>query len=128
VIKNALDNLVPLLPMTVAQLGGVDANGLGAWLLGAMAVMVIVNQALTVWGKLSRGLKEVPPPADTYATRELCDEKHEGIKSRLEKIDQDHQARVDRMERDYQITCRGIHSRINEVLAAVSRLEGKVAK
>jgi len=105
---------LPLLPLAMAPSVG-DSNVVVMWILGLAGVAVIFNQVATAWKTMTTGLKEQPTPSQTYATKSDCATRHTNMEQRDSEREARHEAQVT-----------AIHNRINQVLAAVSRLEGRV--
>lgn len=121
------ENILTIAPLILGQVPQVSATELGQWLFCAACVLVILNYAMSFWKNITGGLKETPPPAQTYVQRTICKLLHIGIEKkiseqseRIEKAEEDtHSLRLE-MKNDVK----GIHDRINEVFKAVSRIEG----
>lgn len=112
---------VPLLPLAAAGslLGN---NAVVMWLLGLAGVAVIFNQLAQAYKTLTKGMKEYPPPAQTYTTKVDCASKHNLINAKFSELKTREEGR-DRVQ-EQRVTA--IHNRINEVLAGVSELRGEV--
>jgi len=87
-------------------------------LIGGLILLAGVNQLMT----FLRGLKEQPRPAQTYATKEelkICRQEFLLEVRKLEtELREGNRAQEDRASK--------IHSRVDQVLAAVCRIEGVV--
>lgn len=109
-------------------------------LLVIMALAVIANQLWTIFEKVRRSIRN--PEADTsmLATAELCEQRHQEIERALAglKSEDERQDRINReqygtiskailsLRREMREDVKGLHRRSDDVLRAVSRLEGKV--
>lgn len=107
-MSNLLASVAALAPLMIAQVpAGATRNELMTVFLGIAALLVIANQAIT----FTRNFREQPPPAQTYATKaELLK-----LESELRLFNQQQEERAGK-----------IHLRVDQVLAAVSRIEGVV--
>lgn len=119
-MNNSITSFVSLAPLALGQMPAVSSTELGSWLLAAAAVAVIANQAILLWRNISGGLKEMPPPADTYVTKTVCKIIHSEVAKNLAQ-NEDH---IEGLRREIKEDVKGIHNRINDVLTAVSRLQG----
>jgi len=107
-MSNLLLSASSLLPLVIAQAPPAASRGeLMSVFLGIAALLVIANQAIM----FSRNFREQPPPAMTYAT-----------KVELQKLENDLRA----FNQQQEERSSKIHSRVDQVLAAVSRIEGVV--
>ena len=115
------DRLISLTPLILGTLPAVNATELGSWLLCGACVLVILNQGADFWRK---NLKEKPAPADTYVNKTVCKILHAEVGKEFS----EQTKRSEKIEIDIAVLrqeeLRGIHVRINEILKAVSRLEG----
>lgn len=108
-MSDMVSNVAALLPMVIAQ-SAPDFSGRSEMmtvLLGGAALLVITNQAIVFF----RNFREQPPPAQTYATKIELQE----LEAQINLFNQQQEARASK-----------IHTRVDQVLAAVSRLEGKM--
>lgn len=109
--------IFPIAPLVLGQFPQVSATELGGWLLCAACVLVILNQGADFWRK---NLKEKPTPADTYVDKTVCKIIHAEANKKLEKSENSLEA----LRKEIKADVKGIHDRINDVLKAVSRMEG----
>ena len=145
-IKTALNTTAPFFAgaiggSTGSSLLGLQPGTLGTGLLILMALAVIANQLWTLFDKARRAIRS--PEADTanLATVELCDQRHHEIEKALaglmlederqDRINKDHfetiTAALVELKHNQREDTKGLHKRTDDVLRAVSRLEGKVS-
>ncbi len=116
-MDHPISSIVSVAPLVLAQIPAVGATEVGQWLLAGAAVAVIANQGMSFFKNLTGGFARKRSAADPdFSTRELCDQRHLMVDARLES---------QRMEIKSDI--KGIHNRIDDVLKAVSRLEGRTS-
>lgn len=122
------ENMLAILPLLLGQMPAVTSSELGGWLLSAAAMAVIANQGIAFWKNISGGLKEMPPPGETYVHKTVCKLLHIGVEKRLgeqsERIGQSEEA-TEALRLEIKNDVRGIHDRINAILAALGELKGK---
>ena len=107
-MSNLLASAAALAPLMIAQVpAGASRNELMTVFLAIAALLVIANQAIV----FARHFREQPPPAQTYAT-----------KAEMGRLEMD--LRLFNQQQDERAS--KIHSRVDQVLAAVSRIEGVV--
>lgn len=126
----------------------VDAMQLGGWMFTGACFLGMVKLALDLW---KGHFKESPPPGETYSRKTDCLVKHSAIDARVATLE----ARRDRDQELASASRKGIyeqigaikeemkrmeirinkadeertsfiHERVNEVLHAVGRLEGRI--
>lgn len=125
-----LTDVAPLVPLVVVGTGtmpadgGANDNAVMLWLAGVAGVSIIFNQLAQVYKTLTSGLKEQPPPSQTYATKTDCTSKHSHVDKRFDDI----AIRFNSSDAKAEARVTSLHSRINEVLAAVSELKGRINK
>lgn len=114
-MNDAISSALALAPLALAQTPAIGATELGQWLLAAAAVAVIANQGMAFFKNILGGFaRKRSAPDEASPTQESCDQKHAKVDARAEAL---------RMEIKNDI--KGIHTRIDAILAATSRLEGK---
>ena len=132
-IRTALDTSAPFFVgagicgtplLAEAGINGITETELGKALLVIMALAVIVNQVWTVAEKIIERIKTKPADLTGLAGLEVCEERHKKINADLEGLGTD---LVD-LKRDMREDNKGIHKRIDDILRAVSRVEGKVSQ
>lgn len=119
-LKSALENVAPLLPLVIGQ--AVGANEIGTWLLTAAAVAVIAHQLMGVVEKVRKLTAEKPPPAETYATLVSCDLKHRDLDRQFAQ----HQHALDDLQKQVRIDLKSIHDRINTVAERMGEIVGEM--
>ncbi|MFH0878569.1 MAG: hypothetical protein V2A34_02540 [Lentisphaerota bacterium] len=119
-----LNNVIPLIPLTLANLPAVAPAELGSWLISFAAVAVIAHQALGLIEKFKKMTKEQPRPAETYQTMALCQVVHKAVEQRFE----DFKKENENGRKEMRIDLKGIHSRINDVFSAVDELKGQIKR
>ena len=146
-IKTALTSSAPFLAAATLQqsageLHGINSSQLGTGLLIVMALAVILNQLWTLFDKARRAIRN--PEADTsgLALSEVCDQRNNTIEASLAQLKSE-DLRQDRITKEqfktitdalhdlrgeFREDIKGLHKRSDDVLRAVSRLEGKVNK
>jgi len=104
---------------------------IGGWSVAAFAVAGGVNQILRIVDRV----KERPAPSETYTTLANCDRRHHTISTELVGLRSDLQALRMEIRSDLkesiaanELRASKIHSRIDDLLEAVSELRGKVSK
>jgi hypothetical protein len=130
-IRTALDTSAPFVAATgilgspiLAQAGinGITETELGKALLVIMALAVIVNQIWTVVEKIIDRVKSKPTDLSGVAGLAVCEERHKKIDSDIKAFSSD----LDELKQDMREDNKGIHKRIDDILRAVSRVEGKI--
>jgi len=146
---NAAGPIVAAVGFKEGAVGGISSGTLGTALLIIMALAVIANQLWTLFDKARRAIRS--PEADTTALEEFCGLRHAEIEKALaglktEDARQDrinteqfqtisaalvelrHELQRDRdaLRQEFRTDIKGLHKRSDDVLRAVSRLEGKV--
>jgi len=128
-MNNSISSFVSLTPLLLGQMPAVSSSELGGWLLSAAAVAVIANQGMMFWKNISGGLKETPPPAQTYVQKTVCKLLHIGVETKIreqsERIETAEE-NTEALRREIKDDVKGIHDRINIILEAVGELKGKV--
>lgn len=120
-----------LLPLVMAQIAspGPDDRSLAVWwLLGLAAAAVIFNQLSDAWRKLTGRFKEREQPGPHYVLHSTCIDSHNKLEATLREIDEGHEERTEALRRELKADTGGVHKRVDEVLKAVSRVEGMLAK
>ena len=129
-----------------AAVGSVDERGL-AWIIGAILGLPAILWTVKLFLGIRRELRENPPPSEKFVAKESMSR----MEARLEKIERDMRDTATKSEL-WQIDARfksfeceirksietlddkseqralKMHGRTNEILAAVSRLQGKLDK
>jgi hypothetical protein len=97
--------------------GGTDDRALALfWIAGLTAAAVIFNQVFQAWGSLTgRFARRIE--GDPVVTQLACKEEHKREEQRRENL---------RLEVKQDV--RGIHSRIDDVLAAVAAVRGELRR
>lgn len=135
-VRTALNASAPI--MAASGLYGIESNTLGTALLIIMALAVIVNQLWTVFEKIRNSIRQ--PEADTSDITKACGRYRREIGRTLDQLkkederqDQLNKERFDRIEKaisdvreELREDVKGLHASNEDVLRAVSRLEGKV--
>lgn len=131
-IRTALDASAPFVVgagicgtpiLATAGINGITESELGKALLVIMALAVIVNQVWTVVEKILDRVKSKPADLSGLAGLEVCEERHKKINADLAGLGDD---LID-LKRDMREDNKGLHKRIDDILRAVSRVEGKVS-
>ena len=124
-----------------AGLYGIESTTLGMALLVIMALAVIVNQLWTLFEKVRGSIRNPEADMTGLASAAVCEQRHAEIERSLAnlKSENDRQDRVNReqfeivtdalseLKREMREDIKGLHKRSDDVLRAVSRLEGKVS-
>jgi hypothetical protein len=128
-MNNPISSFIALMPLAIGQMPAASESEIGRWLLAFAAVAVIANQGITFWKNISGGLKETPPPAQTYVQKTICkllhieiDKHHREETERIDKAEENTEA----LRREIKDDIRGIHDRINLILCVVGELKGKL--
>ncbi len=121
-MNSSISSFVALSPLILGQFPAASESEIGRWLLVAAAVAVIANQGITFWKNISGGLKEMPPPADTYVQKTVCKIIHTNTTQHLKEYREENQELRKKMSEDVK----GIHERVDSILDAVGQLKGKV--
>ena len=112
--------------MVLAQ-SGVGATELGQWLLVAAAAAVIANQGTTCFKNLIAGLqKKHTPRSEGMPDMAFCDERHHDIDGRITGLDRILSSKLDAMRTEMKSDLKGVHSRVDDVMKGVARIEGKI--
>ena len=126
-MTHALAACIPLVPLVLAQFIGGEAAGKGAllWLLGLAAAAVIFNQVVMAFRNMTGRFAERVPGAG-FQTREGCATVQQHVTARIDAAEQRSDTRDETLRREIKEDVKGVHKRSDQILAAVSRLEGKV--
>ena len=132
-MNNLLSTGLSLSPIMLAQfVPSASHSQILTVLLGGAALLVIANQAFSFWKNATGNLKEIPPPAQTYVPITRCAEEHKknadehtSMAATLRTIGAEALQRSDAVRKEIKDDVKGIHARIDDVLKAVSRLEGR---
>jgi hypothetical protein len=150
-IKTALDTSAPFFVgagicgspiLAQAGINGITDSELGKSLLVIMALAVIVNQVWTVVEKIIDRIKTKPADLTGLAGLEVCEMRHKSIESDLkaireDNVRQDHaafkqfatiEAAIGGLRKEMREDINGMHRRTDDILRAVSRVEGKVSQ
>lgn len=131
-IRTALDASAPFFVgagicgtpiLATAGINGITETELGKALLVIMALAVIVNQVWTVAEKIIDRIKTKPADLTGLAGLEVCEERHNKINSDLAGLADD----LAELKREMREDIKGMHRRTDDILRAVSRVEGKVS-
>lgn len=125
-IDKTIQSGLSLAPLLLAQLGGVSSTQLGDWLISGAAVMAMGYYGAMLWQSLTRGLRIEPPPSTTYATIANCRASREKIYDRMIVLDKAMDEKNSALRLEIKGDIRGVHSRIDDVLAAVSDVSGQL--
>lgn len=137
-IKAVCNAYAPLLAS--AGIYGVGSDRLGGALLVIMALAVILNQLWTLFDKARRSIRSPETTLDGLTAEASCGLRRRDIGRTLDQLRREdarqdalNKDRFDRLEAmisgmktDLNQDIKGLHSRSDDVLRAVSRLEGKV--
>ena len=110
-------SIIPLAPFILAQFSAVTDAEIGKWLLIATAICVSINQLLGVWQKLFPGKYE----QEAKIARGRLHKRIDATGLRLEEKTQS-------LRLEVKEDIKGIHSRIDDVLTAVSELNGIIKR
>jgi hypothetical protein len=131
-LSEHVSSALALTPLVLGQLlPQVSSGELGQWIVVAAAAAVIANQGAALWKTLSGGLKEQPPPAETYMTKALCLAQHAGLDRRMESGSNRMsgiETSIKELRQEFKADMRGMHDRTNAILAGVARLEGRIER
>jgi len=103
---------------------------IGGWAMAAFAVAGGVNQVLKVVDRV----KERPPPAETYATKADCDRRHNCLALEVSAFRVDIQTLRREIKEDFREAAAineqrasKLHTRVDQLLEAVSEVRGKIS-
>jgi len=127
-----------------------DATAATAWLIGLAAALVIIDRILAFF---KSHMQETPRPADTYATKrehgelrqtlsqhiDAVEDRFQTFESKLEKTISDGNAhrtasndrletKIDSLAHDTKEDIKGLHKRIDPLVAGVSKIIGQLEK
>ena len=139
-LRAALNNTAPILAVAGGELYGVPSNTLGTALLILMAIAVIANQLWTLFNNIRHSIRNpeadlsgLPSSADCGRYRREIGRTLDLLREEDRRQDLLNKERFDRLEAviysiktDLSTDVKGLHARSDDVLKAVSRLEGKV--
>lgn len=131
-LSEPVSSALALTPLVLGQfLPSVSSGELGQWIVVAAAVAIIANQGASLWKTMTGGLKEKPPPAETYMTKTLCASQHAGLERQMESGSNRMgglEASIKELRQEFKADMRGMHDRTNAILAGVARLEGRIER
>lgn len=119
-IQHTINVGAPLFIAT-AGINGITDTELGKALLIIMALAVIVNQVWTVVEKVIDRVKT--KPTDLTGLAAICDERHYKINADIVKVASD----LADLRQEMREDIKAVHQRTDDILRAVSRVEGKVS-
>ncbi len=139
-IRAALNTSAPILAVAGGDLYGIGSDKLGTGLLILMALAVILNQLWTLFEKARKSIRNPEADFSGLATADLCEQRHKEIEHLLDalKLEDARQDRINKeqfqtvtvalgeLRHEVREDIKGLHKRSDDVLRAVSRLEGKV--
>lgn len=115
------------LPVLAQIASGFDNRSAAVWwLVGLAAVAFAFNQIVVAWRSMTQRFAERDGSGPRYQTAARCDELHRKIEAGMATVDERHSHRTDALRREIKADVEGVHSRINDVLRAVSTLGGKI--
>ena len=120
-----LSSIAPVLPLTIAAISPNSPEPVFWWILGLAGFAALANQVITLFRSLTGGLREVPPPAQTYQRKDDCAKLHDGLMSsiraviseELRKVEAQHEARTNQFREDLRRDIGGVHRRVDMILA-----------
>lgn len=116
------------------------------WLLGAAGAAALFNQVAEAWQRLSgkAGRRDVQQPLEVKAYEEfqrlsVCQRMHEQLDASLSRINEQHGNRTHELRHEIKAdftalsgslaaSLRGVHERVDTVLAAVSEVRGELKR
>jgi len=137
-IKTAANHFAPILATGIY---GLSADTLGTTLMIVMACAVIANQVWRLITNIRNGIRSPQTCTDGFASVEMCQQRHDEITRAIEGLHKE-DCRQDALNRDRFAAIGetlkelkkgtredviGLHQRLDDVLRAVSRLEGKLS-
>lgn len=133
-MNDTISAAAALAPLVLAQVPSVSATELGQWLLVGAALAVIANQGMSFFKNLTgQFARKNPAPADSQTSVAECiqkhaalDGKHAALSAQIVQVTSDSEARSEKLRLEVKNDVKGIHQRIDSILAGVSRLEGKI--
>jgi hypothetical protein len=114
-------------PLILAQTAAAQPDQPAVWwILGLAGAAVIFNQIAQSWHTLTGRFKRLESSGPRCPTEAECDARHRLVEEHLVKIGDQAQARSEALRQEIKKDVSGVHTRIDDVLRAVSRIEGKV--
>ncbi len=107
---------------TLAQIPNAVSTEMGPWLVNGAAFAAIVLIVLQIISYF----KAKPPLHSQFADRFETDKRFDDIEAKIEKSRDDQRRQYDALMAADEHRAKELHDRINDVLRAVSRLEGKM--
>lgn len=123
-MTDSISSSIGLAPLVLAQMPVANRSEVLIVLLGIAALAVIFNQVAAAWKTLTRGLKESPPPAQTYRALIDCDDRHDSIDQALTAAAGRDEALRLEIKRDIG----GVHEKINRAIECIGELRGAVMR
>jgi hypothetical protein len=85
--------------------------------------MVILNMAISLWQKMTSGMKESPPPSETYQRKADCVQFHTALvneiramlQEELRALDVEHRERTDALREELSAIVGGVHRRVDVI-------------
>lgn len=137
-IKTAINATAPIFAVAGGEVYGINNSQLGTTLLIIMALAVILNQLWTLFEKARRAIRS--PEADTSGLESACGRYRREIGRTLDNLEKEDR-RQDQLNKDHFLSIegairdlrdemreenKGLRARSDELLVAVSNLDGKV--
>ena len=95
------------------------------WILGGAGFAAMLNQVLSAWQKLTGGMKETPPPASTYRTREDCNGIHSKDRDWIRAVERKVNGAATRDELRQESD--GLHARIERTQETFNQAERRIS-
>jgi uncharacterized protein HemX len=116
-----------LSPLVLAQTAAAQPDQPAVWwIIGLAGAAVIFNQVAQSWKTLTNRFRERDSGGPRSPTEAECESRHNLISTQLQNITEQAQGRSESLRQEIKKDLGGVHQRIDEVLRAVARLEGKV--
>jgi len=126
-MNDLLSNVISLaiLPLA-ASLPDSEQSAAIWWLFGLAAVAVVFNQVSAAWSRLSGRFAERQSDDPRPVSEAACKERHASADNRMATMESRIQKATEGLRLEVKQDVKGIHSRIDDILAAVHELRGAV--
>lgn len=129
-MNSLFPTIAGLLPIAIGVVASQETSSSDSvtvwWILGAAGAATVFNQIVTAWNNLTGRFKEREGQGPEYITRANCHDAHKMTEQVIKELEAKMEAKVNELHALIREDVKGAHKRIDIILSAVSKLEGKV--